>query len=60
MNEIFKKNIKLPKKSLEDLVKDGSVITGADVIKSQKELEKRKLEFEHSIEFEQRNRRIKK
>ena len=47
------------KKSLEDLIKDKSVITGKEVIHNLKELEKQKKQFEESVEDELRNRRVK-
>lgn len=56
---MFKKTIKPPKKTLEELMADKAVITGKDVLKKQKELEIQKKQFEDSIEFEQRNRRNK-
>lgn len=54
---MFKKTIKPPKKTLDDLMKDRSIITGKDVINNLQELEKQKKQFEESIEFEERNRR---
>ena len=47
------------KKSLDDLMKDRSVITGKEVIHNIKEQEKRQKEFEESVEIELRNRRGK-
>ena len=47
------------KKSLEDLLISKEVITGKDVIHNIKEQEKRQKEFEESLEFEVRNRRVK-
>ena len=38
---------------------DKAVVTGKEVLQKQKELEIQKRQFEESIEFEQRNRRIK-
>ena len=60
MSEIFKKISKPLKKTLDDLMKDKSVVMGAEIIKRNKELEIQKKQFEDSIEFEQRNRRSKK
>jgi len=54
---MFKKIIKPPKKTLDDLLKDKSVVTGKEVIQNIKELEIQKKQFEESIEFEERNRR---
>ena len=56
---MFQIKSKPTKKSLEDLMKDKSVITGKEVIHNLKEQEKRQKEFEESIEFEERNRRRK-
>lgn len=53
---MFKKTIKPPKKTLNDLIADKAVITGKEVLQKQKELEIQKKQFEESIEFEQRNR----
>ena len=47
------------KKSLNDLMKDKTVITGKEVIHNLKEHEKRQEEFENSVEDELRNRRVK-
>ena len=47
------------KKSLKDLLKDKTVITGKEVIHNLKELEKQKKQFEDSVEDELRNRRSK-
>ena len=60
MSEIFKKISKPLKRTLDDLMKDKSVVMGAEIIKRNKELEIQKKQFEDSIEFEQRNRRSKK
>ena len=59
MSAMFKKTIKPPKKTLNDLMADKAVITGKEVLQKQKELEIQKKQFEDSIEFEQRNRRNK-
>ena len=56
---MFQIKSKPTKKSLEDLMKDKSVITGKEVIRNLKEQEKRQKEFEESMEFEERNRRRK-
>ena len=47
------------KKSLNDLIKDKSVITGKEVIHNLKKQEKQKKQFEDSVEDELRNRRGK-
>jgi hypothetical protein len=56
---MFTKNIKTPKKTLDDLLSSKDVITGKEVIHNIKEQEKRKKEFENSVEDELRNRRGK-
>lgn len=53
---MIQKGIKPLKKTLEDLLKDKSVVTGKEVIQNIKELEKRQKEFEVSVEVELRNR----
>lgn len=45
------------KKSLDELLASKEVITGKEVIHNLKELEKRKKQFEDSVEDELRNRR---
>jgi hypothetical protein len=50
---------KTPKKTLDDLLSSKKVVTGKEVIHNLKEQEKRKKEFENSIEDELRNRRGK-
>ena len=57
MNEMFKKKINPPKKSLTDLLQEKSIVTGKEVIQRIKEKEKRQKEFEESVEFEIRNGR---
>jgi hypothetical protein len=56
---MFDKSIKPPKKTLDDLLSSKDVITGKEVIYNLKELEKRKKQFENSVEDELRNRRLK-
>lgn len=56
----FKKTIKPPKQTLNDLMTSKEVITGREALQKLKDLEIQKKQFEESIEFEQRNRRIKK
>ena len=51
---------KPPKKTLNDLLKDKSLITGKEAIEKARELERQKKQFEDSIEFEERNRRVRK
>lgn len=57
---IFKKTIKPPKKTLDELMTSKEVITGKEVLQKQKELEIQRKQFKESIEFELRNKRIKK
>jgi len=47
------------KKTLNDLLSSKEVITGKEVIHNLKEQEKRRKEFEESVEIELRNRRGK-
>ena len=56
---MFQIKSKPTKKSLEDLMKDKSVITGKEEIHNLKEQEKRQKEFEESVEDELRHRRVK-
>ncbi len=56
---MFKKKINLPKKSLTDLLQQKSIVTGKEVIQKIKDKEKQQKEFEESVEFEIRNRRVK-
>lgn len=56
---MFKKTIKPPKKTLDELMADKAVITGKEILQKQKELEIQKKQFEESIEFEQRSRNAK-
>lgn len=53
------KGSKPPKKSLDDLLKDKSVITGKDILKQIKDKEIERKVFQESVEFEVRNRRRK-
>jgi len=59
-NVMLKKTIKATKKTLNDLMADKAIVMGKEVLARQKEQEIQKKQFEESIEFEQRNRRIKK
>ena len=58
-SDFIQKNIKPPKKTLDDLMRYESIVTGKKVIQELKDKEIRQKEFEDSIEFEQRNRRSK-
>lgn len=53
---MFKKIIKPPKKTVDELMADKAIITGKEALQKIKELETLKKQFEESIEFEQRNR----
>ena len=53
---INQKNIKPPKKTLEDLLSSKEVITGKEVIHNLKELERQNRLFEGAMEFEKRQR----
>jgi hypothetical protein len=56
---MFKKTFKPPKKTLDDLLSSKEVITGKEVVQRIKEQEKLRKEYEESVEFELRNRRVK-
>ena len=60
MREMFKKIAKPPKRTLDDLMRDKSVVMGAEIVRKNQEIEIQKKQFEESIEFEQRNRRVKR
>jgi len=47
------------KKTLDDLLSSKDIITGKEVIRNLKELEKQKKQFDESVEDELRNRRVK-
>ena len=55
---MLKKKIKPPKKTLDDLMKDKTVITGKEVIHNLKELEKRQKELENLVEGELEKRGV--
>ena len=52
--------IKLPKKTLSDLLKDKSVLTGREVVQRIKDKEILRKKFEEAVEFEVRNGRSKR
>ncbi|CAM3681633.1 hypothetical protein [Polynucleobacter antarcticus] len=56
MNETQKK----PKPTLESLLADQSIATGKDIIKRNIEKVEQKALLEEAIEFEQRNRRVRR
>ena len=51
---------KSKKKTLSELLKDKSVITGREVVQRIKDKEKLRKQFEEAVEFEVRNNRGKK
>lgn len=55
MNDFLGKS----KPTLESLLKDQKVLTGKDLIKREKEVEKQKALLQEAIEFEQGNRRAR-
>jgi hypothetical protein len=60
MTERLQKKIKLPKKTLTELLTDKSVLTGREVVQRIKEKEKLRKQFEEAVEFEVRNSRGKR
>ena len=48
------------KPTLESLLRDSQVITGKDVIQKQKTKEEQLAEFAKAVEFEYRNKRVKR
>lgn len=55
---MFKKIIKPPKKTLDDLLSSKEIITGKEVIHNLKELEKRQKELENLVEGELEKRGV--
>ena len=60
MSEMFKKAIKSQKKTLDELLSNKLIVTGREVIRQIEEKERHQREFEESIEFEAKNKRIRK
>ena len=60
LQNMFIKSTKSSKKILDDLLSSKEVITGKEVIHNLKVQEKEKKLFEESMEFEERNRRVRK
>ncbi len=58
MTERLQKKIKLPKKTLTELLTDKSVLTGREVVQRVKEKEKLRKQFEEAVEFERRSRKV--
>jgi len=57
MSERLQNKIRPPKKTLSELLKDKSVMTGREVVQRIKDKEKLRKQFEEAVEFERRNRR---
>ena len=55
---MMKESLKKP--SLESLLADKKVITGKEVIQRQKAKEEQLAEFAKAVEFESRNKRVKR
>ncbi len=55
---MMQNKIKLPKKTLTELLTDKSVLTGREVVQRVKEKEKLRKQFEEAVEFERRNRKV--
>ena len=56
---VLQKKIRPPKRTLNDLLKDKSVITGREVVQRIKDKEKLRKQFEEAVEFEVRSGRRK-
>ena len=56
----MQKKIKIPKKSLTELLNDKSVLTGREVVQRIKDKEIQRKQFEEAVEFEVRNGRGKR
>ncbi len=54
---VLQKKIRPPKKTLTDLLKDKSVMTGREVVQRIKDKEKLRKQFEEAVEFERSNGR---
>ena len=52
---VFQKKTNPPKRTLNDLLKDKSVMTGREVVQRIKDKEKLHKQFEEAVEFEIRN-----
>ena len=57
---MLQKKIRSPKKSLTELLKDKSVLTGREVVQRIKDKEIQRKEFEEAVDFEVRNGRGKR
>jgi hypothetical protein len=54
---MMQKKIKIPKKSLTELLNDKSVLRGREVVQRIKDKEIQRKQFEEAVEFEVRNGR---
>ena len=52
---MLQKKIRPPKRTLDDLLNDKSVMTGREVVQRIKDKEKLRKQFEEAVEFERRN-----
>ena len=57
MTEQLQKKIRLPKKTLTELLNDKSIVTGREVVQRIKDKERLRKQFEEAVEFELRNGR---
>ncbi len=57
MTERLQKKIKLPKKTLTELLNEKSIVTGREVVQRIKDKEKLRKQFDEAVEFEVRNSR---
>jgi hypothetical protein len=60
MTEQLQKKIRLPKKTLTELLNDKSIVTGREVVQRIKDKEKLRKQFDEAVEFEVRNGRGRK
>jgi hypothetical protein len=60
MTEQLQKKIRLPKKTLTELLNDKSIVIGREVFQRIKDKEKLRKQFEEAVEFEVRNWRGRK
>ena len=56
----MKDSLKNAKPTLESLLKENQVITGMDLVKRKEDKVKELALFQEALEFEQRNRKVKK
>ena len=57
---MISKLLKLPKKTLTELLNDKTVVTGREVVQRIKDKEKLRKQFDEAVEFEVRNGRGRK